>query len=106
MAADTAAAYSGLPEARGLYLLHFEPGYLHARHYLGYANSIARRVAEHRSLSAKASPLVRAAIGSGSAVHVARVWRGGTRVDERRLKRQGGLSRHCPICRSIGRYHR
>jgi hypothetical protein len=28
------------------------------------------------------------------------------RAFERRLKRQGGLSRHCPICRATGIYHR
>lgn len=33
---------------KGVYLLHFEPRYKHAGHYLGYAEDIERRVDEHR----------------------------------------------------------
>lgn len=102
---STGPAYTA-PSGRGLYLLHLEPGYLHARHYLGYADEISRRVREHRALGARSSPLVAAAIRAGSHVHLARVWPGGTRTLERRLKRGGGLSRHCPVCRATGRYHR
>ena len=90
----------------GLYLLHFDPPYAHAAHYLGWARQIDRRVAEHLAGGVKASPLVRAAVAAGSTVTVARTWPGGTRVLERRLKVQGGLSRHCPTCRLTGRYHR
>lgn len=90
----------------GLYLLHFSPPYRHAGHYLGFAKDVDRRVAEHLTRSAKSSPLVRAAIGAGHSVYVARRWPGGTRTLERRMKRQGGLSRHCPICRASGRFHR
>lgn len=94
------------PAGRGLYLLHFSPRYLHAGHYLGYAESIARRVSEHTSCGGRSSPLVRAAIGAGSSVTVARTWPGEWRRTERRLKRGGGLSRHCPICRQTGSFHR
>lgn len=90
----------------GLYLFHLEPPYLHAGHYLGYADDLLRRCREHLSSGAKSSPLVRAALRSGSRVALVRVWDGGDRTLERRLKRQGGLSRHCPICRATGRFHR
>lgn len=95
-----------LPAAAGLYLLHIEPRYEHAGHYLGYADNIARRVREHLLPAANGSPLVRAALDAGSDVLVARLWLDGDRKLERRLKRQGGLSRHCPTCRATGTYHR
>ena len=92
---------------RGLYLLHFEPRYRHAGHYLGYAANVSRRVDEHLSGPAsKASPLVRAALAAGATVELVRTWPDEGRVTERRLKRQGGLSRHCPTCRRTGAYHR
>lgn len=90
-----------------LYLLHFEPGYEHARHYLGFtARDVETRVLEHLdAYCSKGSPLVRAAVLAGCEITLARTWSGGTRTLERRLKRQGGLSRHCPICRASGSYH-
>lgn len=91
---------------RGLYLLHFEPPYRHAGHYLGYSRDISARIAEHLAAGAKSSPLVRAALASGSTVLLAASMPGLGRTDERRLKRQGGLSRHCPLCRAYGDYHR
>lgn len=90
----------------GLYLLHLEPRYAHAGHYLGWARNITRRQAEHLAGGQKASPLIRAAVAAGSTVVLARTWAGGDRTLELRLKRQGGLSRHCPICRQTGSYHR
>jgi hypothetical protein len=91
---------------RGLYLLHFDPPYKHAGHYLGYGNDVWQRMHEHRHTQSKSSPLVRAALANGSTVVLARIWRNGDRTLERRLKRQGGLSRHCPFCRVRGTYHR
>lgn len=90
---------------RGLYLLHFAPRYQHAGHYLGYADDVERRVAEHLACNGRSSPLVRAAITAGCEVTLARTIAGGTRTLERRLKRSGGLSRHCPLCRAAGTYH-
>jgi hypothetical protein len=89
-----------------LYLLHFDPKYKHAGHYLGYADDPWKRVSEHRHVPSKASPLVRAALGAGATVVIARLWHDGDRSLERRLKRQGGLSRHCPFCRHSGVFHR
>lgn len=86
----------------GLYLLHFAPPYKHARHYLGYAVDIDRRVREHLACGGRSSPLVRAAIGVGSTVTVARIFAGADRRRERSIKRAGGLGRSCPICRAGG----
>jgi hypothetical protein len=43
----------------GIYLLHFDPPYKHAGHYLGYASDIDRRISEHQTGKTKASPLAR-----------------------------------------------
>lgn len=87
-------------EGAGLYLLHFEPAYRHARHYLGYADDIPRRIGEHLRSTSRSSPLVRAAIAAGSLVVVARTFPGCDRTEERRMKRNHGHARFCPICRS------
>lgn len=84
----------------GLYLLHFDPPYRHAGHYLGYADDVDRRVGEHLRAIAKSSPLIRAALASGSTVTLARTWPGGDRNLERRLKNRHGLGPLCPLCRN------
>lgn len=86
----------------GLYLLHFDPPYRHAGHYLGFALDVDRRVDEHLRSLASSSPLVRAAIAAGSAVSLARVWPGGDRTLERRLKRRHCHARFCPVCLEKG----
>lgn len=85
-----------------VYLLHFDPPYRHARHYLGSCKgkkrkSVERRVAQH--VAGAGSPLVRAAVEAGSQVVIARLWPG-DRTRERQLKTQGGASRLCPICKA------
>ena len=45
-----------------VYVLHFEPGYHHAHHYIGWAHDVDARLAEHRSGSG--SPLLRAALAA------------------------------------------
>jgi hypothetical protein len=82
-----------------VYVLHIEPAYQHARHYVGFtdAASADERVAEH--LAGHGSPLVRAALAAGHAVELATSWPG-SRTDERRVKRAGGHGhRVCPRCR-------
>lgn len=97
--------YRDLDGRRGLYLFHLESRYHHAGHYLGYADDIGRRCREHERGGSKASPLLQAAHRAGCALAVVRVFDGGDRTTERRLKRGGGLSRHCPLCRERGTYH-
>lgn len=90
-----------------VYLLHFEPPYKGAGHYIGYTNrSVKVRVGEH--LAGSGSPLVRAAVLAGCDVKVVRVWRSGskredrrewgTRAWERRLKALKNTPRVCPVC--------
>jgi GNAT superfamily N-acetyltransferase/2'-5' RNA ligase len=97
-----------------VYLLHFdiEPGKkvpnerddakkpFHARHYLGWATDAQARIQQHYEGSG--AKITQALKRKGISFTVARVWDGADRNFERRLKSQGGLSRHCPICHSLG----
>jgi hypothetical protein len=88
-----------------VYLLHIEPAYRHARHYVGWTeeHTVTHRVNQHLSGGCKATPLVIAALMAGSRVTLARAWEGAAfdRAFERKLKERGGASRarRCPLCR-------
>jgi hypothetical protein len=101
----TAIAAVELVDAEGLYLLHLEPRYRHAGHRLGWSTNVRQRVEQHLAAGPRSSPLIRAQLAAGGRAVVTRVWVGGDRTLEARLKRGGGLSRHCPHCRATGRYH-
>lgn len=80
-----------------IYLLHFHPPYKHAKHYLGFAEDIPKRIKRH--VAGNGNPLVAAAKAAGCRVVLVRVWPEGTRDDERRLKRQQrGGAHYCPRC--------
>jgi hypothetical protein len=78
-----------------LYLLHFSPRYRHAGHYLGYTEDLMHRFGLH--LRGNGSPLVAAAVRSGSKVVLVRLWTGDGNA-EQELKRNGSRARLCPIC--------
>lgn len=80
-----------------VYVLHFEPAYKHAQHYVGWTEGdVAERVAVH--LRGRGSPLVRAAVAAGVDMQLAATYEG-TRYLERRMKRWHHTSRFCAICR-------
>lgn len=81
----------------GVYLLHFDRPFSHARHYTGWGACIASRVAQHRR--GDGATLMRHVVAAGIGFEVARIWPGADRGKERRLKRSGGASRYCPLCR-------
>lgn len=81
---------------KGIYLLHFLQPYRHARHYLGYSTDIPARLEEHRA--GRGARLMAVVVGAGIDFTLARTWAGG-RKRERQIKRQGGLSRSCPLCK-------
>lgn len=91
---------------RGIYLLHFEPRYRHADHYLGYADDVLRRVHEHRT-GVSGVKLTEAAARAGCTMMLVRVWRRKGRKFERQLKgyrnagRTGSLARVCPACLAL-----
>jgi len=87
---------------KGVYLLHFEPKYRHAGHYLGYADDITRRVEEHRKGKSRV-PLTEAASLAGVTMMLVKTWKNKGRFFERKLKgksscRSGSLARICPAC--------
>ena len=85
-----------------IYLLHFSRPYRHARHYTGWtesSGSLKARLARHeQGDGARLLEIVHAA---GITWQLARTWPG-PRALERRLKRQGGASRRCPLCLAGG----
>lgn len=97
-----------------VYLLHFNiegnvpserddatTGKFHARHYLGWAKDADDRIAEHANGTSGAR-IMEVLHNRGIGFEVARTWNNVTRKFERRIKNQGGLSRHCPICAEKG----
>ena len=67
-----------------------------AKHYLGWSSDVNKRLAAHTDgRGSKLMKLVRS-LGVGWS-HV-RTWRGKTRHDEARMKRNGSLAQHCPRC--------
>jgi hypothetical protein len=80
-----------------VYLLHFEPPYKQARHYLGWTEGeVEDRLDTHRS--GKGSPLIKAAVEAGCAIVLVRVWENVDRHFERALKDANNTPRLCPIC--------
>ena len=82
-----------------VYVLHFEPAYKHARHYIGWTAStdITDRLNIH--LQGRGSPLIRAAVSAGVEIQLAETYQG-TRYLGRRLKRRHKTSQFCAICRA------
>lgn len=84
-----------------IYILHIDPPLKHARHYVGWTQDedVARRVREHiEQKGRRPSRLIRAALLAGCKVTLAGTLEG-DREFERRLKRRGGASHYCPLCR-------
>jgi len=79
-----------------VYVLHFNPPYRHAKHYIGYTKIGLRRIERH--MAGNGSPLVRAAIQFGCEVKVAHYFRKGTRDLERKLKNRKDTPRWCCEC--------
>ncbi len=88
-----------------VYMLHFTRPYYHARHYLGFATKLERRLINH--LSGRGSPLVRAVVEAGIEVFLARRWDQVTSKLERRGHDDSGYRlATCPICSGPRAYGR
>jgi hypothetical protein len=83
-----------------VYVLHLDPPYKHARHYIGYTPDATaeRRVNEHLSCLSKGNPLVRAAVEAGCEVTLAHEYPGAGRDFERWLKARRDTARWCKCC--------
>lgn len=82
-----------------VYLLHFDPPYKHARHYIGYTDNLIRRLDEHRK--GNGARLVQVALDAGHTFRVARIWPDAGRDIERRIKRCKDADHFCPICNPL-----
>ena len=80
-----------------VYLIHLDEPIGHARHYIGYADDVDKRLVRHRR--GNGGRLLKVAARRGIKFHVARIWPDGDRALERRLKRLKNGPRLCPICR-------
>jgi predicted GIY-YIG superfamily endonuclease len=78
-----------------VYLLHFDRPFKHARHYLGWATDLDGRLRHHKA--GTGANLLKHVAAAGIGWTVARTW-SADRDRERQIKRQGGLSRSCPMC--------
>lgn len=76
------------------YLLHLDPPFKHAGHYLGSTEHLQRRLSEHGG--PHGSPLLLAQKQAGGSWHLVRTWIG-TRNKESELKSNNG-KRYCPEC--------
>ncbi len=86
----------------GVYLIHFDEPYMHARHYLGYSTNLDARLEAHRL--GQGARLLEVVSDAGIGYTVVRVWEGADRNFERRLKKQKNSPRLCPVCRNGGDY--
>ena len=80
-----------------VYLIHFDEPYRHAKHYLGWAKDLQARLDHHANGSG--ANLMRVIKEAGISWSLARTWEG-SKYRGRQLKKQGGRSRMCPVCKS------
>jgi predicted GIY-YIG superfamily endonuclease len=76
-----------------VYLLHFDRPYKHARHYLGWALDLEKRLDNH--LNGTGARLLKVITEEGIGFEVVRTWPDMTLADEKRLKNQHS-SKLCP----------
>ena len=82
-------------QAAWTYLLHLEPAYRHAAHYLGSACGLAARLHQHGTCDG--ARLLQVQREAGGSFVLARTWPGGRAV-ETYLKAQKQGARLCPLC--------
>ncbi len=78
-----------------VYLLHFQTPLRHAQHYLGSADDLATRLAQHRA--GRGARLPQVFVEKGIDFQLVRTWNGGRGL-ERQLKDQHNGRRLCPLC--------
>lgn len=83
-----------------VYLLHLDPPFKHARHYIGFTIlGLDDRLQRHKT--DRGAKLLRAQLAAGGTWRVAQVWAQVPRSFELVLKRRGGAARCCPICKGV-----
>ncbi|MBO0802771.1 MAG: hypothetical protein J2P25_06810 [Nocardiopsaceae bacterium] len=84
-----------VPVGPVVYLIHLDPAYRHARHYLGWTDDLPARLAKH--WAGTGARLLAVAREAGGSWHLARTWPG-TRALERALKDMRVAPKLCPEC--------
>jgi predicted GIY-YIG superfamily endonuclease len=79
-----------------VYLIHFQSNLNHARHYVGYAEHVAQRLAHHKN--GTGARILAVCNERGIGYDLARTWEGAGRGFERKLKRCKNAARYCPVC--------
>lgn len=83
-----------------VYLIHINPPFKHARHYIGWTSGVDTVRERYKShLFGTGSALLRAASSAGCALVIAHVWDSGDRRFERYLKDRKDAPRWCPRCK-------
>lgn len=82
----------------GVYLLHFDRPYKHAKHYVGWSSDIESRLLAHKN--GRGARLIEVISNEGIAARLVRVWPRRTRRFERQLKRNSHIPAACPECKS------
>ena len=82
-----------------VYTLHLRRPLAHAAHYTGWARDLDRRLDHHRN--GTGARMLQVARERGIDWTVVTV-EPGDKKRERQLKKQGGASRRCPICKRTG----
>jgi hypothetical protein len=78
------------------YLIHFDPPYKHAKHYLGWTANLGARLNDHAA--GNGSRLCQVATDAGCTLRIVRVWTNVNRHFERNLHDRHGSTDLCPIC--------
>jgi hypothetical protein len=78
-----------------VYLLHLDPPYKHARHYLGSTSDLEARLEAHRA--GRGARLMEVIKQAGGGFHLVRTWPGG-KAREREIKDRHDMPRLCPVC--------
>ena len=86
---------SGPPVDGTVYLLHLDPAYKHARHYVGWTSNLDERLEAHRA--GRGARLLEAVKEAGGSFHLARTWPG-SRSLERAIKDRKEAPKLCPDC--------
>ena len=83
-------------KTNGVYLIHFEPKFKHAKHYLGYTDDIERRFGDHQK--GRGARLTQVVVEAGHELKLVRMWPGEDRNFERSLKNRKNAPKLCPCC--------
>lgn len=81
-----------------VYMLHFEPKFRHAQHYVGSAETPLLPARLRRHGRGQGARLVAAALAAGCRITLVKTWLAQDRSLEQKLKRASHHAKRCPLC--------